>query len=92
MSRLNKTQLIKEAEAQSKALKTIKQWLMYAIAASTVGAALTYTGFAGIWHTAVGVIGIILTFLSVSAAFIINLGMHRGRKNIERILTAAQNM
>lgn len=92
MAKLTKRQMIEEAQAQSNALKTIKRWLMYAVAASTIGAALTYTGFTGIWNRAVGIIGVILTFLSVAAALIINLGMHRGKKNVERILAAAENM
>ena len=92
MKELTKAQLLDEAKAQTNALKTIKRWLMYAIGVSTMGAALIYAGFAGAAkHTALGVTGIILTILSVTAAIVINLGLKKGGRNVERILKAAES-
>jgi len=90
MIKLNRSQLLAEAEAQNKALKTIKKWLAYAIGLSTIGAALTLFAFSG-KITIIGVVGIILTFLSVTAALIINLGIKRGTANVEKILMAVEN-
>ena len=79
MKELTKAQLLDEAKAQTNALKTIKRWLIYA-------------GFAGAAkHTALGVTGIILTVLSVTAAIVINLGLKKGGRNVERILKAAES-
>lgn len=91
MAKLNKKQLLAEAEAQTKALKTIKKWLAYAIGVSTLSVALTCFAFlGGTTHIVVGVIGIVLTLLSTSAALIINLGIRKGTKNVEQILSAAE--
>jgi len=89
---MNKSQLLAEAKAQNKALKIIKKWLAYAIGLSTIGVALTIFAFSGeTTYIIVGIIGIILTLLSVIAALIISLGIKRGTKNVEMILKAAEN-
>lgn len=93
MAKFNKKQLLAEAEAQTKALKTIKKWLTYTIGISTLSVALTCFAFLGeTTHIVIGVIGIILVLLSTSAALIINLGIKKGTKNIEQILCAAEGL
>lgn len=92
MNRLNRAQLIAEAKAQNKALKTIKKWLAYAIGSSTIGAALICFAFTGATaHVLIGVLGVILTFVSLIAAFLINLGIRRGTRNVEKLICAAES-
>lgn len=76
---------------QMRALKTIRVWMMIAIAVSTLGAALLYAGLAGtngnlLFH----VLGILLMVSGLAAALIINLGLKNGRKNVEKILDRIQ--
>ncbi len=93
MAKLNRKQLIKEAEAQTKALMTIKKWLLYAIRISTFGIALVCFSFLGSTnYTTIGIIGTVCTFLSILAAILINLGIKRGTKNVEKILIAVENI
>ncbi len=93
MKQLSKKELLAEAAAQSRALKTIKKWLAAAIGISTVSAALIVFGFMGeSVHMLIGVIGIVLLVLSVAAALIINLGLKRGSENVKNILSAAEDM
>lgn len=93
MKKLGKKELLAEAAAQKKALVTIKKWLAYAIGASTVGLALALFGFVGeSSHTAIGIFGIVLLVISLISALLINLGLKRGSRNVENILSAAEKM
>ncbi len=93
MKKLSKKELLAEAAAQSRALNTIKKWLAAAIGISTVSTALIVLGFMGEGvHMLIGITGIVLLVLSVTAALLINLGLKRGSENVKNILTAAENM
>lgn len=85
----NKKKLMLEAELQLKALKKINIWKLAAIAFSTIGVALTYAAFAGNSRNIfLGILGIILTVVSLMAALLLNHGLRNGRKNVEKILNA----
>lgn len=89
MNANEKKRMVKEAEMQLEALKKINKWRLYAIAFSTIGVALTYAGMAGdSRHLCLGILGIILIILGITAAFLLNLGLRNGRRNIEKILSA----
>ncbi len=91
MADWSRNQLLAEAEAQNKALKRIKRWLVYAIGLSTIGAAFTYFAFSGeTINKIIAVVGILIVFFSIGAAFLINLGIKKGIQNVERILAAAE--
>ncbi len=91
MNANEKKRMMKEAEMQIKALKKIDKWKLGAIAFSTIGVALTYAGMAGdSRHLFLGILGIILIIVSMAAAFLLNLGLRNGRRNIEKILNAVE--
>lgn len=91
MHELNRTELIKEAEMQSKALKTISRWRAIAMLVASVGVLLAYLGFtASPLHLFCGIVGIVLILLGAFAAVTFNVGIHNGRQNVERILDAAK--
>lgn len=89
MNANEKKRMVEEAQMQLKALKKINKWRLYAIAFSTIGVALTYAGMAGdSRHLCLGILGIILIILGITAAFLLNLGLRNGRRNVEKILSA----
>ena len=91
MQELNRTELIKEAEMQSKALKTIARWRAIAMLAASLGVLLAYLGFtASPLNLFCGIAGIVLILLGAFAAVTFNVGIHNGRRNVERILDAAK--
>ena len=91
MNANEKKRMMTEAEMQLKALKKINKWKLYAIALSTIGVALTYAGMAGdTHHLGLGIPGIILIVVSIAAAFLLNLGLRNGRRNVEKILNAVE--
>lgn len=91
MNANEKKRMMKEAEMQIKALKKINKWKLYAIAFSTVGVALTYAGMAGnSRHLCLGILGIILIIAGITAAFLLNLGLRNGRRNVEKILRVVE--
>ena len=93
MKQLSKKELLAEAMAQSKALKTIRKWLAAAIGISTVSMALILFGFMGeSAHMLMGIIGIVLLVLSVAAALLIDLGLKRGTENVKNILASAEDL
>ncbi len=93
MKRLNKQELLAEAEAESRALGTIRKWLAGAIGISTISVAIIIFGFAGEEVKLLpAVFGSVLLALSLICAFLINLGLKRGARNVEIILSEAEKM
>ena len=93
MKKLNKKELLAEAAAQSKALGTIRKWLACAVGLSTISIALIIFGSAGETTKLLPCIfGGVLLVLSLASAFIINLGLRRGVKNVELILAEANRL
>lgn len=91
MNANEKKRMMKEAEMQLEALKKINKWKLYAIAFSAIGVALTYAGMAGdSRHLFLGIPGIIFIIAGTAAAFLLNLGLRNGRRNVERILNAVE--
>lgn len=88
-----KKYLALEAQLQSKALKKINIWKNIAIAASTLGVAVAYTGISGIGlNLFLGILGVILIVSGSAIALILNLGLKNGRKNVEKILAALERI
>lgn len=90
MDRDQRNNMLREAELQLQALKTIRKWLAIGIGLSTAGAGVIYFGFASQpQHIVVGFIGILLTVISLLCALIINYGMRNGQRNVRKILDLA---
>lgn len=91
MNNINKRELLKEAEMQTKALSQIKKWLRLAMTSSTLFFGMAYWGITGSGvRFFSGIIGIILLIISVIVCIIINVGLKNGRKNVEKILQSIE--
>ncbi len=89
MNAIERRNLSKEAEMQLKALQKIKKWKNYAIAASTIGVAVTYAGLAGTSRSLfLGILGVIIILAGSGCAMILNLGIKNGKRNVEKMLAA----
>ena len=80
--------LIREAEMQMKALKTIGMWRTTALAVSASGVLLGYAGFSGMVAKYYGWIGVVLAVIGLIIAMIIHRGIENGRRNVQKILNA----
>lgn len=90
-AKLNKKQLIREAEQQKNALKQLTRWMKYAMIFSSCAMVLTWWGLTGAGvQLALGIAGVVLTIVGILCAALIGLGVRNGRRNVERILQAAQ--
>lgn len=83
--------LLEEAKRQSEALKTISRWRSIAFTAAAVGAALIYGGVVRPDMRIVLVaVGAVVVALGLAAAVLCDMGIRNGRKNVEKILNAAE--
>lgn len=90
MNRLNRSELLNEAKMQSKALKMISRWRAGAMLIASVGILLAYIGFtASPPNLFCGIAGIVITLAGALCAVTLNVGIHNGRENVEKILNAA---
>ncbi|MDD6612711.1 MAG: hypothetical protein ACI3XW_02505 [Butyricicoccus sp.] len=90
-AKLNKKQLIREAEQQKNALKQLTRWMKYAMIFSSCAMVLTWWGLTGAGvRLALGIAGVVLTIVGILCAALIGLGVRNGRRNVEHILQAAQ--
>ncbi len=90
-AKLNRKQLLREAEQQKGALVKLKRWMRNAMVCSSCGMALTWWGLTGTGSRfACGIAGIVLTLLGVLCAALIGLGIRNGSRNVENILRAAK--
>lgn len=82
--------LVEEAKKQSAALKTIGKWRRWAMVIAGIGAVLIY---GGLTHSPqwvpLTVVGAAVTILGLMAAIACDMGIRNGRKNVEKILDAA---
>lgn len=89
MTTQTKTQQLKEIEFQTKMLNNLKKWIRNLIIISSIGIVLAYWGFAvqsKMPFTILGVVGIIITVVSVILCVVIGLGMKRGKENVDKII------
>ena len=89
MTTQTKTQQLKEIEFQTKMLNNLKKWIRNLIIISSIGIVLAYWGLevqSKIPFTILGVVGIIITVVSVILCVVIGLGMKRGKENVDKII------
>ena len=89
MTTQTKTQQLKEIEFQTKMLNNLKKWIRNLIIISSIGIVLAYWGLAvqsKMPFTILGVVGIIITVVSVILCVVIGLGMKRGKENVDQII------
>ena len=90
--KLSATELIEEAKRQSTALKMIGRWRTIGFIISAVGALLLYRGVsAGGGNMVLTVVGLVIAAGGLTAAVLCDLGIRNGRRNVEKILKAAQD-
>ncbi|MDO5516884.1 MAG: hypothetical protein Q4F66_04970 [Clostridium sp.] len=93
MSNTNKRVLLDEAEKQTKEVENLKKWLRNSIGFSTITMVIAYFGITGFGFRFIcGVLGVVLTIFFICSAFIINLGIRNGRRNVEKILGTAEKI
>lgn len=89
MTTQTKTQQLKEIEFQTKMLNNLKKWIRNLIIISSIGIVLAYWGLvvqSKMPFTILGVVGIIITVVSVILCVVIGLGMKRGKENVDKII------
>ena len=75
---------------QTEALKKISIWRNCALAVSALGIFLAYRGFSVRNDIVMGIAGAVLMIISIIIAGTINRGLQNGRRNVQRILDAAE--
>ncbi|MBQ6636515.1 MAG: hypothetical protein IJH81_09185 [Lachnospiraceae bacterium] len=85
--------LIEEARKQSEALRSISRWRSISFIFAAVGAALIYGGVVRTaMRTPLIAAGAVITAFGLAAAVVCDMGIRNGRKNVEKILDAAEKM
>ena len=85
---LSSSQLMQEAKRQSEALKMIGRWRTIGFVVAAVGAVLLYNGLTeASRNISLIVLG---TVIVMTAAILCDMGIRNGRRNVEKILDAAQ--
>lgn len=88
---MNKTTLLREAQQQKDALERLSHWMRNAMLLSSCSAVLAWWGLTGFGlRFACGVTGTALAIVGAVCAAIIGLGIRNGRRNVRRILCAAE--
>ena len=88
---LSSSQLMQEAKRQSEALKMISRWRTIGFVAAAVGAVLLYNGLTGASRNiSLIVLGTVIVAIGMTAAILCDMGIRNGRRNVEKILDAAQ--
>ena len=86
MTTQTRAQQLKEIEFQTQMLK---KWIRNLIILSSIGIILAYWGLGAqskMPFTVFGVVGVIITIISVILCVVIGLGIKRGRANVDKIL------
>ena len=89
MTTQTRAQQLKEIEFQTQMLNNLKKWIRNLIIISSIGIVLAYWGLAvqsKMPFTILGVVGIIITVVSVILCVVIGLGMKRGKENVDKII------
>ena len=88
---LSAGQLMQEAKRQSEALKMISRWRTIGFVVAAVGAVLLYNGLTGAGRSIpLIVLGTVVVAVGMAAAILCDMGIRNGRRNVEKILDAAQ--
>ena len=88
---LSAGQLMQEAKQQSQALKTIGRWRTIGFVVAAVGAVLLYNGLTGAGRSIPLIaFGTVIVAAGMAAAILCDMGIRNGRRNVEKILDAAQ--
>ena len=88
---LSAGQLMQEAKRQSQALKMISRWRTIGFVAAAVGAVLLYNGLTGAGRSIPLIaLGTVIVAVGMAAAILCDMGIRNGRRNVEKILDAAQ--
>lgn len=88
---MNKTVLLREAKQQQEALRQLSLWKRLAMLLSSCAAALAWWGMTGSGlRFAGGIAGILLAVLGAVCAAVLGLGIRNGNRNVEHILSAAE--
>jgi len=89
---MNRKALLQEAMQQKQALKQLSHWMRNAMLLSSCAVVIAWWGLSGAGLRFVcGIAGVILAIASAGCAAVIGLGIRNGRRNVEHILTAAEN-
>ena len=89
MTTQTRTQQLKEIEFQTQMLNNLKKWIRNLIVLSSIGVILAHWGLgtqSKMPFTVFGVVGVIITIISVILCVVIGLGIKRGRANVDKIL------
>jgi hypothetical protein len=90
--RLSAAELRQEAKRQSQALKMIGRWRAIGFIVSTVGAVLIYNGISGTGRNfPLTAAGAVIAIAGLAVAVLCDMGIRNGRRNVEKILEAAQD-
>jgi hypothetical protein len=88
---LSAGELMQEAKRQSQALKMISRWRTIGFVAAAVGAVLLYSGLTGAGRSIPLIaFGTVVVAVGMAAAILCDMGIRNGRRNVEKILDAAQ--
>lgn len=88
---LSAGELMQEAKRQSQALKMISRWRTIGFVAAAVGAVLLYSGLTGAGRSIPLIaFGTVIVAAGMAAAILCDMGIRNGRRNVEKILDAAQ--
>lgn len=90
MSDAERTMLIQEAKMQTEALMRLAIWRRAALSLMTLGILLSFWSFVIQIHILRGVFGIVCAAAAGGAAFLISVGRRNGKRNVEKILKAAE--
>ncbi len=84
--------LIREAKMQTEALQRIGAWRRLALSAMAISGLMAYTGFLQEANILRGVFGIGIAVISGGVSFLTSVGKENGKKNVEKILKAAEEL
>ena len=88
---LSAGELMQEAKRQSRAPKMISRWRTIGFVAAAVGAVLLYSGLTGAGRSIPLIaFGTVIVAAGMAAAILCDMGIRNGRRNVEKILDAAQ--
>lgn len=90
MTDAKRTMLIQEARMQTEALMRLAVWRRAALSLTALGVLLGFWSFFVEWNLPGGICGVLTAAVSGCAAFLISVGRRNGKRNVEKILKAAE--